>query len=570
MSAGGPTFDSTAVFFDNSVQTFDGGLIATGWCQTAAQAVASCNVALTNWATVTLAAPLYFGTGGALSGYLWTTPVPQAGQVLYYDPTYITIATDGSITSTSNNCSAVIQFNNGIAGWAIELFTITPGLASAGEAIASASGNLSGNAAQFATAAQAIASGAAAFATNITLQTAAQAVASGAATLTAAIEFANHAAALATAVNNLTTGIKLQTAANALASATGSLVTHIQLRTAAQAVASGSATLSAFGSSFETAAQAIAGGATPYRWNWADTRMTFDNPGYKFDGSVPYGFLTTQIELVTAAQAVATAANNLKTAIPLSVAAQAVASGSGSIATLKLLQVSAQAIASGSATLRTGPGFKTAAQAYASGTAALTTKIELQTSAQAIASGYPDLLTVEKLIVPVLLSHQVPGIYQPGEQPWGQFQLNPGEKSYFGIDWTYWISFRWQPGFTVAADHVVRAFPWTGFEYICTTAGQTGNYPPVWPIEVGQTVLDGSAVWTAQAVSSASLQTTVVSAAWFAPVGIVATGYLPEGNMTPVFIDTSAASPDTSYDVMVECTMASGDILIGQLVFGVY
>lgn len=39
----------------------------------------------------------------------------------------------------------------------------------------------------------------------------------------------------------------------------------------------------------------------------------------------------------------------------------------------------------------------------------------------------------------------------------------------------------------------------TGYRYECTTAGTTGITEPSWPLEVDQTVADGTVVWTCKA-----------------------------------------------------------------------
>lgn len=62
----------------------------------------------------------------------------------------------------------------------------------------------------------------------------------------------------------------------------------------------------------------------------------------------------------------------------------------------------------------------------------------------------------------------------------------------------------------------------TGLQYNATTGGRTGAMEPRWPTTVGGTVTDGSVVWTAEAISSASLKRTLSSATWTVTSGIVA------------------------------------------------
>jgi hypothetical protein len=514
------------------------------WLSSRMGAIASAQPSnLLNWASITLTAPLYQGLGGALDGYLWTIATPKVGTVVYYDPANMSIASDGSITATSNNFSALIGFYDPSAGWQSALYTISPGEVGYAIGYASLTATLSGNLRPLAAAASDLANFAASLSSTIKLSGAAGGIASGAAALTAGVALADHAAALASISAALTTGVALADAAAGLARATIAMQTAVQAATLAAGLASAGPALSTH---IQLAAQAagIASG-TPTLTN------------------------TVAATLAASAGDIASAAINLSTKIAAISAPNAIASSQPFLTTPKPLLAAASGLASGSFAMRTGAGFQTLAAGLSSGAAALQTQGAFASLGRAIASMSASLFTLPVLTMPILLAHQIPGIYQPGPFPQGQFQIGAGTESVFGIDWTYWICFLWQPGYSAALNYVIRPFPWTGLQYICTTAGQTGNYPPIWPEEVGQLVVDGSVVWTAEAIDNTSLQTTVVSATYSAPAGITASPYAVAGQVTPVAINASAATPGQTYEVVCTALMASGDFLIGQLIFDV-
>lgn len=105
------------------------GALTTGsFGSAAAGGKASVSGAFTNFASVTLAGTLYTGIGGVLDPNLvWPFSAPIVGSVVLYDPTFITIAANGEISSTSNNCSAVVQFFDG-TNWNVVTVVITPNL----------------------------------------------------------------------------------------------------------------------------------------------------------------------------------------------------------------------------------------------------------------------------------------------------------------------------------------------------------------------------------------------------------------------------------------------------------
>ncbi len=513
-----------------------------GIFETAARGVASGSGLLIGLASVTLTSPPAPGIGTVYDPYLWTTPFPQPGDVIYYDPTYITIDPGGGIYSTSNNCSALIQFYRANVGWTEAILVITPYDVSYAQAQASLIATLSGAAQALLATSTAVASLTPTLLTNIPAAAAPAVIASLLSTLSSGAGMVAQGAALASSVAALSSGVALATAAQGLASAADLLSTGIAASAQVLSKAGSQTALSAQGH-FASVARAQAS-ATPA--------------------------LSLAANFIQSARALAAVRAALSTIITVAGSGSAHASISASLLVPRSLNNQAQGRASAQASLSIGSGFKAQSYATAAASGSLFYGINLATLISAEATFDPPLLvTLQLLTQPVLLANQIPGIYQPTPEPWGQFNISAGQKSFYGIDWTYWICYRWQPGYSAAQGYVVRPFPWTGFEYICTQAGQTANYPPVWPEEIGQYVVDGSVIWQAQALGADSLQTTVVSALYNVPAGITAIPYLPQGNLTPVLIDATLASPGTSYAVACVTQMASGDFLVGQMIFDV-
>lgn len=59
-----------------------------------------------------------------------------------------------------------------------------------------------------------------------------------------------------------------------------------------------------------------------------------------------------------------------------------------------------------------------------------------------------------------------------------------------------------------------------GVQFTCSTPGVSGADEPRWPKNVGETVVDGTCVWTAEAMAANSMRTTVSSNELVAPAGL--------------------------------------------------
>lgn len=86
----------------------------------------------------------------------------------------------------------------------------------------------------------------------------------------------------------------------------------------------------------------------------------------------------------------------------------------------------------------------------------------------------------------------------------------------------------WVGGRVYRATERVRPSSANGYEYECTTAGQSktlrGSKEPTWPTALGATVVDGSVTWTCRALSAATLRRVISAVTYDTPTGVTVTG----------------------------------------------
>lgn len=150
-------------------------------------------------------------------------------------------------------------------------------------------------------------------------------------------------------------------------------------------------------------------------------------------------------------------------------------------------------------------------------------------------------------------------------QPYQEFYLKLGETRPFGIDWEDFLSIRWLAGRLAAASELIRPSQATGFQYICSTPGYTGDFEPPWPTASGGTVQDGAAVWTAQPVTTSSLIATVSASSWAADSasGFILTGSSFAGQQTQIIVNAAAANAPGDYNVVNTITLSDGSTRMG-------
>lgn len=151
------------------------------------------------------------------------------------------------------------------------------------------------------------------------------------------------------------------------------------------------------------------------------------------------------------------------------------------------------------------------------------------------------------------------------------FAEMPAKRSYhtidYGIDWTAFLAKHWQQGTSYAANDRIRPRTPTGFEYEATTAGQSAAREPRWPTTLADTVADGSVVWTARALSTASLQTTVSASTWTADPGLTLSGSQLDGQLATTIV--AGGNSGQTYSIYNRATFANGQRAEAELMIPV-
>jgi hypothetical protein len=144
---------------------------------------------------------------------------------------------------------------------------------------------------------------------------------------------------------------------------------------------------------------------------------------------------------------------------------------------------------------------------------------------------------------------------------------DPDTTEEFGVDFTARLTRWWEPRRDYSTSTRIRSRSRAGFEYECTTAGQSGLKEPLWPTTVTATVVDGSATWTCRAVSTASLTSTVASVVWTPDAAITSASPSLAGQVA--ISNLSGGVDGTDYEVKVAATLADTRVLVKRCILPV-
>lgn len=123
-----------------------------------------------------------------------------------------------------------------------------------------------------------------------------------------------------------------------------------------------------------------------------------------------------------------------------------------------------------------------------------------------------------------------------------------------------------EPATSYALNTVVRPPVATGYEYKATTAGQTAGSSarpsaPRWPTKVGETVTDGSVVWTAQALSAAGIARTVDAKTVSTDTGltVVSSTLVNQNDRQCITVQLTSITDGETLDCEVQATFSDGE-----------
>lgn len=149
--------------------------------------------------------------------------------------------------------------------------------------------------------------------------------------------------------------------------------------------------------------------------------------------------------------------------------------------------------------------------------------------------------------------------------PYREYIVRPGEALDYGIEWANWLANRWFAGIPFAAASAIRPRASTGFEYSTAAGGMSGSaaVPSVEPdwlslINVGDTLLDGSVIWTKQAISNASLISTVSGSVWTPDSPVTVSSQTLAGTRAMTIATMPSNIADSDYYLFNTITLANG------------
>ena len=114
----------------------------------------------------------------------------------------------------------------------------------------------------------------------------------------------------------------------------------------------------------------------------------------------------------------------------------------------------------------------------------------------------------------------------------------------------------WEPGTEYQTGEYVRPLRPNGYEYECTTAGQSAQDEPDWSESVSGTTSDGSVTWTTRAMAGNARD--AINAVNVTPdAGITYVGFTIDGD--DILVKLSGGTVGQCYDIECEVVTVAGE-----------
>jgi hypothetical protein len=138
---------------------------------------------------------------------------------------------------------------------------------------------------------------------------------------------------------------------------------------------------------------------------------------------------------------------------------------------------------------------------------------------------------------------------------------DPDDTLDYGINFERECARKWEPWTDFLAGQSIRVYGpgnASGFEFEPSTPGRSGGTPPRWPTLLGGTVNDGSIVWTARALSSASLVRSLIGVpTWSCESSEITIGTVTTLGMKTM-ADLSGGKNGFDYPISVQAAFTAG------------
>jgi hypothetical protein len=135
--------------------------------------------------------------------------------------------------------------------------------------------------------------------------------------------------------------------------------------------------------------------------------------------------------------------------------------------------------------------------------------------------------------------------------------LRKSDPDFFDFEWLARIVAERQSNKAYTSGQYARPLVGIGLIAECTTDGTTRSSEPRWPTVAGQTVTDGSCVWTMRNPADVTLPSISGATYTITPAGITQTNPSTSGTVTRVKLDAANAAPGI-YQIVAEIT-ANGE-----------